>query len=335
MKMYRIFRNLGNAVNSIRVSAQCLAVPILYRKFSHHGPNSWIYPTMLKPNFRTSFFPPNIAIALSVLSWLGFAEEDEKKESELIMTLKRAVLCTRREQYNKAEQMLHVALRLAQQQQNQQGVLYCYDLMANLAFDQLQLDKAEKLFVSVLQLLLSNGTPQNDLKVIHVSLKLARICQLRAEIDKAEIGYRWCLDQIEHDKYKDRDSRILYGVINDWYAQFLLDKGDVAKSMVHLTEAYKACNETQGDISESSVLLLNDLGITSFRAEDMDGAEKYLKEAIKVGRNLEDKSHLGVIHANLGLILLQKGVMKEAEKYCKEALKLGKAYKIPRVLLNI
>jgi hypothetical protein len=30
-----------------------------------------------------------------------------------------------------------------------------------------------------------------------------------------------------------------------------------------------------------------------------------------------------VIHANLGLILVQKGVAKEAEMYCKEAWKLG------------
>lgn len=107
----------------------------------------------------------NLAIALSILTWLGFTKEDEDKESELIMILKRAVLCTQREQYDKAEQMLHLALRLAQQQQNQQGIIYCYDLMANLAFDQYDLDKAEKLFVSVMQMLLGNGMSQDDLKV--------------------------------------------------------------------------------------------------------------------------------------------------------------------------
>lgn len=105
------------------------------------------------------------ALALSLLTWLGFTKEDEEKESELIMTLKRAVLCTQREQYEKAEQMLHLALRIAQQQQNQQGILYCYDLMANLAFDTLELDKAEKLFVTVLQMLLSQGMEDDNLKV--------------------------------------------------------------------------------------------------------------------------------------------------------------------------
>lgn len=106
-----------------------------------------------------------VALGVSLLTWLGFRDEDKDKESELIMTLKRAVLCTKREQYDKAEQMLHLALRLAQQEQNHQGVIYCFDLMANLAMDRLQLDKAEKLFVSVLQLLLGDGVKESDLKV--------------------------------------------------------------------------------------------------------------------------------------------------------------------------
>lgn len=107
----------------------------------------------------------NYILALSILGWLGFADDDKEKESELIMTLKRSVLATQREQYDKAEQLLHIALRIAQQQQNEQGVVYCYDLMANVAFSRLELDKAEKLFVSVLQMLLSTGMKQDDLKV--------------------------------------------------------------------------------------------------------------------------------------------------------------------------
>lgn len=53
----------------------------------------------------------HLAFALSILTWLGFTKEDEEKDSELIMTLKRAVLCTQREEFDKAEQMLHLALR--------------------------------------------------------------------------------------------------------------------------------------------------------------------------------------------------------------------------------
>lgn len=120
---------------------------------------------------------------------------------------------------------------------------------------------------------------------------------------------------------------MLYGVINDWYAQFLLDKGETKKSLPYLKEAHKICQETKGSNSTESVLLLNDLGITSFRADDLDGAEAYLKEAVKLGDSLEDQSNLGIVHANLGLILLEKGILVEAEKSCQYALKLGNSSK--------
>ncbi|KAF5298431.1 hypothetical protein FQR65_LT01209 [Abscondita terminalis] len=260
---------------------------------------------------------------LSNRCWLGFMEGDEKKESELIMTLKRAVLATNREQYDKAEQLLHLALRLAQQQQNEQGITYCYDLMANLAFNRFELDKSEKLFISVCQRLLGAGLPQDDLKVIHISLKLARICHLKGEDEKADIGYNWCLDKIQEKKNANVDSKMLYGIINDWYAQFLLDKNNVTGSLKHLQEAYNVCSITNGAVREQSMLLLNDLGITHWRAGNMDSATNCLKEAVSIGNSLDDKTHVGVINANLGLIYLQKGIIKEAEKFCKNALKLG------------
>lgn len=143
-------------------------------------------------------------------------------------------------------------------------------------------------------------------------------------MEKAEMGYQWCLQKIEKHRNSSTDANILYGVINDWYAQFLLDKGEVHKSMLHLKEAYKICKETDVENKNTSVLLLNDLAITSFRAEDANTAELYLEEAIKIGRELEDKSHLGVLHANLGLILLHKGITAEAKKSCQEAWYIGK-----------
>lgn len=125
-------------------------------------------PTVLIKTIKNvkMYSPYRVLWTLSILKWMGFDDGDEKKESELIMTLKRAVLSTQRGEFDKAEQLLHIALRLAQQQQNSQGVLYCYDLMANLAMERLELDKAERLFVSVMQMLLSDGAEQDDLKVI-------------------------------------------------------------------------------------------------------------------------------------------------------------------------
>jgi tetratricopeptide repeat protein 19 len=81
----------------------------------------------------------------------------------------------------KAEQMLHIALKLAQEQQNYDGVTYIYDLLANLADEQGQYKKAEKLFVSVMQRLLSTGVSKTDNKIIHISLKLANIYKIQKD----------------------------------------------------------------------------------------------------------------------------------------------------------
>lgn len=146
---------------------------------------------------------------------------------------------------------------------------------------------------------------------------------MKAEDEKAKIGYTWCLKTIDARKNADIDSRTLYGVILDWYAQFLLDMGDIEASKIHLNEAYNVCREIKGHKSEQSMLLLNDLGITSWRSGDLNKAEAFLKESYNIGKTMEDQSHVGVVQANLGLVYLQKGLCDNAHKLCKEAWKLG------------
>ena len=55
----------------------------------------------------------------------------------------------------KAEQLLHVALKMAQETNNQLAVTYIFDLLANLAYQREEYPKAEQLFKDVLQRLLS------------------------------------------------------------------------------------------------------------------------------------------------------------------------------------
>lgn len=80
-----------------------------------------------------------------------------------------------REQYDKAEQILHVALKMAQDLQDEDGITYVYDVLANLAFQTRQFGKAKKLFTSVLQRLIANGEPEDSNKVVDISLKIAKI----------------------------------------------------------------------------------------------------------------------------------------------------------------
>lgn len=86
----------------------------------------------------------------------------------------------------KAERMLHIALRLAQQKQSEDGITYIYDLLANIALENGEFIKSEKLFVNVMQRLLGSGVPPDDNRVIHMSLKLAEIYVHQADKPKFE-----------------------------------------------------------------------------------------------------------------------------------------------------
>nr|CAD7432418.1 unnamed protein product [Timema monikensis] len=112
-----------------------------------------------------------------------FSLKEDEKESELITTIKRSILLIQKEEFKKAEQMLHLALKLAQQQQNDQAVTYIHDLMANLAYDTEDFSKAETLFVNVLQRLIASGAQQDDNRVLHISYKMADIYKKMGNIE--------------------------------------------------------------------------------------------------------------------------------------------------------
>ena len=53
--------------------------------------------------------------------------------------------------------------------------------------------KSERLFKSVLEHELSSGTPENDNKVVSVSLKLASVYARWGRDEQAEMGYKFCI----------------------------------------------------------------------------------------------------------------------------------------------
>lgn len=154
--------------------------------------------------------------------FLEIEQKEEKPETPqemLITTLKRAIVSMQFEEFEKAEQMLHLALRMAQDMRDFDGITYCFDIMANLALEVEQYEKSEKLFVTVMQRLLQKGCEQDDIKLLHISGKIAQIASKQGLNDKAEQGFAWTLDGLNKKRKIDPDDRDLYelvGLIKDW-----------------------------------------------------------------------------------------------------------------------
>ncbi|KAF6215392.1 hypothetical protein GE061_010144 [Apolygus lucorum] len=250
-----------------------------------------------------------------------FQRKEEEDESELITTIKRAVLMIQRDEFKVAEQLLHVALKLAQEQQNEDGVTYIYDLMANLAFAQGEFTKAEKLFVQTMQRVIRGGAPQDDIKVLHMSLKLAKICEEKQKYEEAEVGYEFCVNtlekKVEHDPH-DEDLLTLWAMSLDWYARFLLDKNRLSEAFSYFKKAYNMCLKVNGEIHEQTVVLLNDLGSVSFLKGDHGAAMDYLTKAVEIGKHLPNMNDFSSVYVNLGNVCLQQKMYEEAKRHCKE-----------------
>lgn len=117
-----------------------------------------------EPPFLEKILPEEIFLLIKKKP----VEDETTPEGKLKTTLKRTILCIRKGEFQKAEQMAHLALRMAQDIQHYDGITFCYDIMANLAFELQQYQKAEKLYESVLQRLLQKGIAQDDIQVTYL-----------------------------------------------------------------------------------------------------------------------------------------------------------------------
>ncbi|KAI5705328.1 hypothetical protein M8J75_013925 [Diaphorina citri] len=323
-----MFRSVFRTFHSKFLNISGVRNACVGRSFSLYIPRKPIDPFKLSYR-RPVYIDHKVLLSFGLLVLLGL-EEPVEEESELVTTIKRAILHMKKDEYEKAEKMLHVALKMAQELQNQDGITYVYDVMANLALTQKQYDKAEKLFTEVMKRLMSNGVKENDNKVLHISLKLAKIAQEKTDLRKAQIGYEFCLSHLNkklEEGAQDRDTRELCAMTNDWYARLLLKEGRYDDAFIHFKRAYKLCKLIHGEVHEHVVQLLNDMGTISYHRGNTEKTIKYLEKAVRIGKHLPEMDELAMILINFGHVYMKLKMLDKAREYCEEGLKNAKRHK--------
>lgn len=165
-------------------------------------------------SFLEKVLPEDVYLLLRKLP----EEDEESQEGKLKTTLKRTILCIQKGEIKKAEQMGHLALRMAQEMQHYDGITFVYDLLGNLAYETNQFSKAEKLFETVLKRLLQKGVPQDDTRVLHLSLKVAQVVESQGGIDEANTNYIWTMKKLDEKLKRDpenEDLHELWGLANN------------------------------------------------------------------------------------------------------------------------
>ncbi|XP_073824708.1 tetratricopeptide repeat domain 19 [Musca autumnalis] len=172
-------------------------------------------------------------------------------------------------------------------------------------------------------------TFQQDL-VIHISLKLANIAQLKGELEKSMLGFNWTMQKIEERAVVDPNDvelKELYGLAKYWFGQLLMKNNSYEAARAHLKSAYEFFIEIHGLESAESITILNDLSVACEKLERLDESKGYILTAIKLAKKAGDSQQEGILLANLGLIQLKQGLLDEAKRQCSEAWRLGKKLK--------
>jgi len=199
-----------------------------------------------------------------VLGWFGLSKTEPTEEENLEMTVKMAILAIQEGNLVKADKLLHVALKLANDMQYQAAATHIYCLMANLAMERGLVGQAERLFTEVLKRLMASGEAQDSNAVVEISLKLAQIFLANGDRVKAEKGLEFSTDAMRKKVVAagnnvDEDTLALYGMALDQQAQVLM-AGDKLKEAERLfREAVTVAIKVYGEKQEQVLVVTNSL----------------------------------------------------------------------------
>lgn len=328
---------MASMASSYRVLFRLVRRPFNYIFRQSSSPTSQISSSSF-PQVTQSFCQKlpscKSAMLAGLLSLLGLQEREP--EDPLIHTIKLGILNLQRQDFNKAESMLHIALKMAQEREDRQAETYIFDVLANVAFEKGDYEKAEKLFVDVMKRSIAAGMPRDDNAIVEMSLKLAEIYDHRKDTKKAEQGYRFCIDAQEKKLEKkdylaclselsdvEKDTLVLWARSTEAFGRHQLEQGRILEAQKCFEDALTVSKKVNGMGHEVTLSLLNDVGTVASMLHDYDRALKLLKEAIALGRDIKS-SNLAVFYCNLGGVLMEEGrSYAEAEDACREALKLA------------
>ncbi|KAM8977043.1 tetratricopeptide repeat protein 19, mitochondrial [Pelodytes ibericus] len=278
------------------------------------------------------------AAAFSLFYKLGLYKEKKEEdipetEKKVISLIKEAKVSIINGDLERAEEILHEAVPLAQESERNRAIIYTYDLMANLAFIRGQLDQAERLFKTTMIYMLNEGVKQDDNSFIELSLKLACIYAEQNKNDLAVAGFQFCILTLNEklklnkdvkdtnlEKGERTNTRLLLGLCLDSYARYLKSKSKFPQAQKMYEKALEICKEEQGELHPQSVTLMNDLATVLESQGRHDEAYEWVAKALELAKKSEHPDQ-HVVLSNLAMILMCNEKLNDVEKNLKEALR--------------
>lgn len=274
---------------------------------------------------RSGRFGGKTVLQAGILGWLGLTSAPVEEEDDLTLAVKRGILAIQEGDLARADRLLHIALKMAQDSGREEAITHIFCLLGNLALERNFPGQAERLLKTVVQRLIAAGEPSDSNSVVEISLKLAQVYASIGSLEQAEQGFQFCVATQQRKLGKgvvDEDTLGLAGMVLDQRAQFLLQQDRLSEAEMAWREAVKVAEQLHGEEGEQTLVVKNSLATLLSMRGQHKAALDMLERVVAAGKR-QQTAHLSAFLVNLGLVQLKQGLAAEGRKNCREASRLA------------
>lgn len=168
--------------------------------------------------------------------------------------------------------------------------------------------------------------PEDDVRVLHISSKVAHIAYLQDDLDKAMLGYNFVLDKIKSRDYlNEANYHELYGIVKNLIGQAYIALKRFPEAKAAFLEAHAIFKKYKDEITEDGMILLNNLSCACVELKEFASAQEYLKEAIEIAKKI-DIEDISPYQVNMGMLYFKQKLFDKAKTSCSQGYKMAKQY---------
>lgn len=261
-------------------------------------------------------------LALSVTGMLQYFRIQDKDETDPFEELEKCQRYIEDGNIITAENILkHTLIRT----KNDHVTIKSKELLADIAAERRQYDKAEQLIRENLDEMSRRGLDKENPKFVRSQLKLAKILEHRYHDRDAENIYHLynadVSSKIQFAKEQNNeDGLTVWLEFTIQYSEYQCKMKYFEEALGSLHKSYDICVHLYGENCRQLVHILSSLGRINFMRNDFEQSSKYLQKAYEIGQRYPDVKEMSVVYTYLGNLSLKRGLLTEAKNYCDTAL---------------
>lgn len=174
------------------------------------------------------------------------------------------------------------------------------------------------------RLMENEKAPEDDIRMLHISSKVAHIAYLDGDMSKALIGYEYVLEKIQaRDYLNEQNYHELFGIVKNLIGQSYVAMKRFPDAKAAFLEAQTIFKKYKDEITEDGMILLNNLSCACAELKEYASAQDYLNQAITIAKKIEIDD-VSPYHVNLGMLYFKQKLFEKAKTSCSTGWKMAK-----------